>query len=206
MGLAPYGEPKYKDLILKELIDLREDGSFRLNMEYFDFATGLTMTNEKFSRLFGGPPRKPESELTQREMDLARSVQEVTEEAVLRIGRHVRRETGQKHLCLAGGVGLGVELGTSEWWLSRPVWIAMLFVFLLPVALLLSPLERRGRPADAPIPAAARQIAGAMMICLGIALLAMYGYGGGPVEHLDLASFAMVIVGSGISGLLPKFR
>jgi carbamoyltransferase len=106
MGLAPYGEPKYKDLILKELIDLKEDGSFRLNMEYFDFATGLTMTNNKFSRLFGGPPRKPESELTQREMDLARSVQEVTEEAVLRIGRHVRRETGQKNLCLAGGVGL----------------------------------------------------------------------------------------------------
>jgi carbamoyltransferase len=106
MGLAPYGEPKYKDLILKELIDLKEDGSFRLNMEYFDFATGLTMTNEKFSRLFGGPPRKPESELTQKEMDLARSVQEVTEEAVLRIGRHVRRETGQKNLCLAGGVGL----------------------------------------------------------------------------------------------------
>ena len=109
-------------------------------------------------------------------------------------------------LYLAGGIGLGFEPGSSEWWLSRPVWIAVLFVFLLPVALLLSPLERRGRPADAAIPSAARQIAGAMMICLGIALLAMYGYGGGQVEHLDLASFSMVIVGSGISGLLPKFR
>lgn len=109
-------------------------------------------------------------------------------------------------LYTAGGVGLGIEPGTSDWWWSRPVWIAILFVLLLPVALLLSPLERRGRPADAPIPAAARQIAGALMICLGVALLALYGYGGGPYERLDLASFSLVIVGSGISGLLPKFR
>jgi len=106
MGLAPYGQPKYKDLILKELIDLKEDGSFRMNMDYFNYCAGLTMTNGKFDKLFGGPPRKPESKLTQREMDIARSVQEVTEEAVLRIGRHVRKETGQKYLCLAGGVAL----------------------------------------------------------------------------------------------------
>jgi len=109
-------------------------------------------------------------------------------------------------LYLAGGIGLGIEPGTSEWWWSRPVWIAVLFVLLLPVALLLSPLERRGRPADAPIPAPVRQIAGAMMICLGVALLAMYGFGGGPNEWLDLVSFALVIVGSGISGLLPRLR
>jgi carbamoyltransferase len=106
MGLAPYGESRYKDIILNELIDLKEDGSFRLNMEYFDYPAGLRMTNEKFNRLFGGPPRKPESQLTQREMDLARSVQEVTEEAVLRMARHIRKETGQKLLCLAGGVAL----------------------------------------------------------------------------------------------------
>ena len=109
-------------------------------------------------------------------------------------------------LYLAGGIGLGIEPGTLDWWLSRPVWIAILLILLLPVALLLSPLERRGRPAGAPIPAPARQIAGALMICLGVALLAMYGYGGGPFLRLDLASFALVIVGSGISGLLPKFR
>ncbi len=109
-------------------------------------------------------------------------------------------------LYVLGGIGLGIEPGTSDWWWSRPVWIAVLFVLLLPVALLLSPLERRGRPADAKIPAPARQIAGALMICLGVALLAMYGYGGGPFPRLDLASFSLVIVGSGISGLLPKFR
>ena len=109
-------------------------------------------------------------------------------------------------LYTAGGIGLGIEPGTSEWWWSRPVWIAVLFVLLSPIALLLSPLERRGRPADAPIPAAGRQIAGALMICLGVALLAMYGYGGGPYERLDLMSFSLVIVGCGISGLLPKLR
>ncbi|MFQ5861882.1 MAG: carbamoyltransferase [Candidatus Brocadiales bacterium] len=106
MGLAPYGEPKYKDLILRELIDLKEDGSFRMNMDYFDYCAGLTMTNGKFDRLFGGPPRKAESKLTQREMDLARSIQEVTEEVILRMGRHIRKETGKKYLCLAGGVAL----------------------------------------------------------------------------------------------------
>ncbi len=109
-------------------------------------------------------------------------------------------------LYLAGGAGLGIEPGTMDWWLTRPVWIAVLLLLLLPVALLLSPLERRGRPADAPIPAPARQVAGALMICLGVALLAMYGYGGGPFPRLDAVSFALVIVGSGISGLLPRFR
>src|SRR5918993_272742 len=106
MGLAPYGEPKYVRKILDELIDLREDGSLHLNMKYFNFASGLTMTNAKFDRLFGGPPRRSEGELTQREMDLARSVQEVTEEAMLRMARHVHKETGEKNLCLAGGVAL----------------------------------------------------------------------------------------------------
>jgi carbamoyltransferase len=106
MGLAPYGEPKYKDLILSELMDLKEDGSFRLNMKYFNYCTGLTMTNGRFEKLFGGPPRKPESRLTQREMDLARSVQEVTEEVMLRMARHIHRETVKKNLCLAGGVAL----------------------------------------------------------------------------------------------------
>lgn len=106
MGLAPYGKPRFKDLILKELIDLKEDGSFKLNMKYFDYCAGLRMTNRRFHELFGGPPRKPESRVTQREMDLARSVQEVTEEAMLRLARHVHKVTGQKNLCLAGGVAL----------------------------------------------------------------------------------------------------
>jgi carbamoyltransferase len=106
MGLAPYGEPKYVDLILKELVDLKADGSFRLNMNYFDYAVGLTMTNGNFDRLFGGPPRKPESPLTQRDMDLARSIQEVTEEIMFRMASHARAQTGMKNLCLAGGVAL----------------------------------------------------------------------------------------------------
>ncbi len=106
MGLAPYGEPKYVDLILNELIDLKEDGSFKLNMKYFNYVAGLTMTNKKFDELFGGPPRKPESELTQREMDLARSVQDVTEEIMLRMARHVKNVTDAEYLCLAGGVAL----------------------------------------------------------------------------------------------------
>jgi len=106
MGLAPYGEPKYRDLILSELMDLKEDGSFRLNMAYFDYCTGFTMTNGRFDRLFGGPPRKPESPLTQRDMDIARSVQDVTEEVMLRMARTIHRETGMKNLCLAGGVAL----------------------------------------------------------------------------------------------------
>jgi carbamoyltransferase len=106
MGLAPYGEPRYTRQILDELIDLREDGSLRLNMEYFDFAAGLTMTSAKFDELFGGRPRRAEAELTQREMDLARSVQDVTEEAMLRMARHAHKETGERNLCLAGGVAL----------------------------------------------------------------------------------------------------
>jgi carbamoyltransferase len=106
MGLAPYGEPKYVDAIYRELIDLKEDGSFKLNQEYFNYLTGLTMTNGGFSRLFGGPPRVPESKLTQREMDLARSVQVVCEEIVLRMARTVHRETGLTDLCMAGGVAL----------------------------------------------------------------------------------------------------
>ena len=106
MGLAPYGEPRFAQKILDELIDLRDDGSLRLNMKYFNFAHGLTMTNAAFDELFGGRPREPESELTPREMDLARSVQEVTELAMLRMARHVRRATGERNLCLAGGVAL----------------------------------------------------------------------------------------------------
>ena len=106
MGLAPYGEPKYVDLILDNLIDLKEDGTFRLNMKYFNYATGLTMTNSKFAELFGSPARKPESELSQKEMDIARSIQWVTEEIVLRLGRSVHKETGMDYLCLAGGVAL----------------------------------------------------------------------------------------------------
>lgn len=106
MGLAPYGEPKYVDLILDRLIDLKEDGSFRLRMEYFNYCTGLTMTNDRFAELFGAPARKPEGEITQREMDIAASIQAVTEEVVLRLAKTVRRETGCEHLCLAGGVAL----------------------------------------------------------------------------------------------------
>lgn len=106
MGLAPYGRPKYVDLILDELMDLKEDGSFRMNMKYFNYCQGLTMTSRRFDRLFEGPPRKPESKLTQKEMDLAASVQAVTEEVMLRTARHVRQETGMRKLCLAGGVAL----------------------------------------------------------------------------------------------------
>ena len=106
MGLAPYGEPKYVDLILDNLLDLKEDGTFRLNMKYFNYATGLTMTNKKFADLFGAPAREPESELTQKEMDIARSIQWVTEEVVLRLARSVHKETGMDYLCLAGGVAL----------------------------------------------------------------------------------------------------
>lgn len=106
MGLAPYGEPVYEDLIRRELIDLKEDGSFRLNLDYFDYCAGLRMTGRKFDKLFGGPPRKPESPITRREMDMARSIQAVTEEAMLRMSRHAHRETGMKNLCLAGGVAL----------------------------------------------------------------------------------------------------
>jgi carbamoyltransferase len=106
MGLAPYGEPKFQDLILSELIDLKPDGSFRLNLRYFDFMAGLTMTNAAFDHLFGGSPRKPEAELTQRHMDLASSIQAVTDEIMLRLARHAHAITGERHLCLAGGVAL----------------------------------------------------------------------------------------------------
>tara|TARA_Y100000590_G_scaffold217297_1_gene246055 strand:+ start:1056 stop:2897 length:1842 start_codon:yes stop_codon:yes gene_type:complete len=107
MGLAPYGRPKYKDLIIKELIDLKEDGSFRLNMKYFNYATGLTMTNEKFSKLFGQKARNPEKDLlTQFHMDIASSIQAVTEEIVLRLAISISKETGIKNLCMAGGVAL----------------------------------------------------------------------------------------------------
>jgi len=109
-------------------------------------------------------------------------------------------------LYLANGFGLGLEPGTTEWWLSRPLWVAALYVLLLPVALLMSPFERHGRAADAGVPSAVRQVSGAMTFCLGIALLARYGYGGGPIPHLDIAAFALVVFGSGISGLLPGFK
>ncbi len=106
MGLAPYGEPRYKDLILKEIVELKDDGSFRLNMKYFNFPAGLEMTSKAFHDLFGGPPRKSETKVTQKDMDIARSIQEVTEEIVLRIARYVHQKTGMKNLCLAGGVAL----------------------------------------------------------------------------------------------------
>ncbi|WP_018184304.1 carbamoyltransferase family protein [Kaistia granuli] len=106
MGLAPYGRPLFVQTILDHLIDLKEDGSFRLDQRYFDYCTGLTMTSDAFHRLFGGGPRKPESPLTQREMDLAASIQVVTEEVVMRLARYARRETGERNLCLAGGVAL----------------------------------------------------------------------------------------------------
>lgn len=106
MGLAPYGEPRYAQTVLDHLIDVKSDGSFRLNQDYFDYATGLTMTSKRFDRLLDGPPRKPEQPLTQREMDLAASVQAVTEEVVLRLARTARQETGETNLCLAGGVAL----------------------------------------------------------------------------------------------------
>jgi len=106
MGLAPYGRPIYADLIYKNLLDLREDGSFRMNMNYFGYLDDVTMTNDRFAALFGGPSRSPESEISQREMDIARSIQEVTEEIVLRMARHARTLTGEKNLCLAGGVAL----------------------------------------------------------------------------------------------------
>jgi carbamoyltransferase len=99
MGLAPYGEPKYVDVIYRELIDLKDDGSFALNQRYFNYLSGLTMTNAAFDQLFGAPPREPETKLSQREMDLARSVQVVCEEVMLRMARTAHRETGLQRLC-----------------------------------------------------------------------------------------------------------
>ncbi len=106
MGLAPYGQPRFADVILEHLIDLKEDGSFRMDMSFFNYCQGLTMTSKRFEQLFDGPPRRAEGPLTEREMDLAASIQKVTEEIMLRIARHVARETGMKKLCLAGGVAL----------------------------------------------------------------------------------------------------
>ena len=106
MGLAPYGEPKYVDIIKKELIDIKDDGSFKLNMKYFNYCVGLTMTNDRFHKLFGEPPRKPESKIYKKHMDIAKSIQEVTEEVMLKVANHVHRETGMENLCLAGGVAL----------------------------------------------------------------------------------------------------
>ena len=106
MGLAPYGEPRFKDTILNNIVDLKEDGTFRLDQSYFDYCTGLRMTNEKFADLFGGPARTPEQMLDQKHMDLAASVQAVTEEIVIRLARSVRKDTGAKNICLAGGVAL----------------------------------------------------------------------------------------------------
>ena len=106
MGLAPYGVPRYADLIKEHLIDIKDDGSFHLDMTYFDYCTDLKMTNRKFDALFGGPPRTPETDLTQREMDLAASIQSVTEEVVIKLARDIANTTGQKNLCLAGGVAL----------------------------------------------------------------------------------------------------
>ena len=106
MGLAPYGEPRYSELIFDKLINIADDGSFQLDMSYFDYATGLTMTNKKFHDLFGGSPRTAEAELTQREMDLAASIQKVTEDIVSRLAKNIARETGERNLCLAGGVAL----------------------------------------------------------------------------------------------------
>lgn len=106
MGLAPYGEPKYVDAIKDQVLEIRDDGSIRMNHEYFSYSQGLRMTNRSFDKLFGGPPRKPESQITQREMDLARSIQVITEEVMLKMAQYARRETGMKYLCLAGGVAL----------------------------------------------------------------------------------------------------
>src|SRR4029078_4702687 len=125
MGLAPYGEPRFKSVILAKLVDLKEDGSFRLDQSYFDYCTGLRMTNGRFDELFGGPARKPEELLTQKHMDLAASIQAVTEEIVLRLTRSVARETGARNLCLAGGVALncwGKGKGLREGKFER-IWV-----------------------------------------------------------------------------------
>lgn len=125
MGLAPYGEPEYTDVIRDELIDLKEDGSFRLNMEYFNYGAGLTMTSGKFHDLFGGPRREPESELLQKDLNLARSIQEVTEDIIFRMARHVVDETGNEKLCLAGGVALNCVANGK---LLREDWIDDLWI------------------------------------------------------------------------------
>ena len=106
MGLAPYGEPKYRDLIEKHLIDIKEDGSFRMNMQYFNYCQGLTMTNRRFHDLFGQPPRQPESQLSEFYMDVAASIQKTTEKVMLKMAHHAHQLTGCDSLCLAGGVAL----------------------------------------------------------------------------------------------------
>ncbi len=125
MGLAPYGDPRFKDVILEKLVDLRDDGSFRMDMSYFDYCQGLRMTGPKMDELFGGPPRKPESPLTQREMDIAASIQDVTEEIMLRMARHVAAETGMRRLVLAGGVALNCVANGSilEQGIFDDIWI-----------------------------------------------------------------------------------
>jgi len=107
---------------------------------------------------------------------------------------------------LAGGVGLGMEPGSADWWVARPIWIAVLYAALLPVALLLSPLERHARAANATVPAAARLVGGAVLLCLGVALLARFGFGSAPLPRLDIAAFLMVVSGAAISGLLPGIK
>jgi phosphoglycerol transferase MdoB-like AlkP superfamily enzyme len=107
---------------------------------------------------------------------------------------------------LAGGLGLGLDPGSAEWWATRPIWIGVLYAVLLPVTLLLSTFERRPRAADAATPVAARLVGGAMLLCLGVALLALFGLGTTPIPHLDIAALVMVVVGAGISGLLPGFK
>ncbi len=125
MGLAPYGEPKYAGLIREHLIDIKSDGTFRLDSDYFNYTTGLTMTSRKFHDLFGGPPRKPESPLTQREMDLASSIQQVTEDVITGLARTARRELGAEYLCLAGGVALNCVANGKilREGLFRDVWV-----------------------------------------------------------------------------------
>src|SRR5262249_22920535 len=125
MGLAPYGNPVYADVICRRLIDLKPDGSLWVNPAYFHYCHGLTMTGPRFHRLFGGPPRTPESPLAQRHMDLAASIQAVAEEVVLRMGRDLHRRTGQKHLVLAGGVALNC-VANGRLWREGPfedVWV-----------------------------------------------------------------------------------
>ncbi len=125
MGLAPYGKPKYVDTIKEHLIDIKEDGSFRLNLKYFDYCTGLTMTNSSFNRLFGGPPRSPESDLREKDMDLAASIQAIAEEVVIRLARDIKEKTKEENLCLAGGVALNcVANGAlSKLNLFKNIWI-----------------------------------------------------------------------------------
>ncbi|SVB04842.1 uncharacterized protein METZ01_LOCUS157696, partial [marine metagenome] len=125
MGLAPYGKPKYVDTIKEHLIDIKEDGSFRLNLKYFDYCTGLTMTNSSFNRLFGGPPRSPESDLREKDMDLAASIQAIAEEVVIRLARDIKEKTKEENLCLAGGVALNcvVNGALSKLNLFKNIWI-----------------------------------------------------------------------------------